>query len=160
MKTNTTLITIGVALALIGNAEGETELKGSPSELASYLAGLPQIVSIVGESEVKVPADKAEVSIKVTTDSKSLVEALRLNQAARGKLAAFLKENGVGSDQIQGAKFSSTQKYGVFSEKAKSHRVDNFLKILVRDENRSSFTTRSTSVACWHTLRGAVPLLA
>jgi uncharacterized protein YggE len=147
MKINTTLIAIGAALVLAGNAEADTELKGNPTELASYLAALPQIVSIVGESEVKVPADKAEVTLKVSTDSKSLVEALRLNQEARGKLAAFLKENGVGSDQIQGAKFSSTQKYGVFSEKAKSHRVDNFLKIQVRDEKQ--FQAVGSAVDKW-----------
>ena len=146
MKTSKTFVAVA-ALASALNANAETELKGNPVELVSYLSGLPQIVSIVGESEVKVPADKAEVTLKVTTDSKSLVEALRLNQEARGKLAAFLKENGLGSNQIQGAKFSSTQKYGVFSEKAKSHRVDNFLKILVRDEKE--FQAVGTAVDKW-----------
>ena len=134
MKTKTTLAIFIVALVSSLHVHGETELKGNPTELVSYLSGLPQIVSLVGESDVKVPADKAEVALKVSTDSKSLVEALRLNQEVRGKLGAFLKENGLGSNQIHGAKFSSTQKYGMFGEKAKSHRVDNFLKVLVRDE--------------------------
>jgi uncharacterized protein YggE len=145
MKTLSALIAL--ALGLVLPAPAETELKGNPRELASYLAQLPQMVSITGESEVKVPADKAEVTIKVTTDSKSLSEALRLNQEARGRVAAFLLGNGFSTNQIQGAKFSSTQKSGWFSDKAKNHRIDNFLKIVVRDEKE--FQTVGNAVDKW-----------
>lgn len=34
----------------------EPELKGSPAELTAYLTGIPQLVSVTGESELKVPA--------------------------------------------------------------------------------------------------------
>ena len=112
----------------------ETELKGNPNELKAYLAGLPSTVNISGEGEVKVVADRARVTLKVRTENKSLVDSLRMNQEMRGKVASLLKENGIGADQIQAARFSSTQKFGVFSEKAKSYVVDNFLKIVVRDE--------------------------
>lgn len=125
----------------------EPELKGTPAELTSYLSGLPKLVSIVGESEVKVSADRAVVTLKISTESKSLQESLRLNQEARGRVAAFLKENGFGTNQIQAARFSSTQKYGLFAEKAKSHRVDNFLKITVRDEKE--FQTVANAVDRW-----------
>ncbi len=145
MKSTTSLIALALVLAV--SAPAETELKGNPKELASYLAQLPQMVSITGESEVKVPADKAEVTIKVTTESKSLSEALRLNQEARGRVAAFLLGNGFSTNQIQGAKFSSTQKSGWFSEKAKNHRIDNFLKIVVRDEKE--FQTVGNAVDKW-----------
>ncbi len=112
----------------------ETELKGNPNELKAYLAGMPSLVNIEGESEVKVVADRARATLKVRTESKSLVDSLRLNQEMRAKVAALLKESGINADQIQAARFSSTQKYGVFSEKAKSYVVDNFLKISVHDE--------------------------
>jgi uncharacterized protein YggE len=125
----------------------ETELKGTPENLTSYLSGLPKLVSIVGESEVKVPADRAVVTLKISTESKSLQESLRLNQEARGRMAAFLKENGFGTNQIQAARFSSTQKYGIFAEKAKSHRVDNFLKVTVRDEK--DFQAVANAVDRW-----------
>ncbi len=52
-----------------------------------------------------------------------------------------------GTNQIQAARFSSTQKYGFFAEKAKSHRVDNFLKITVRDEKE--FQAVASSVDRW-----------
>ncbi|MBK8001886.1 MAG: SIMPL domain-containing protein [Verrucomicrobia bacterium] len=112
----------------------ETELKGNPNELKAYLAGLPSTVSISGESDVKVVADRAKVTLKVRTENKSLVDSLRMNQEMRGKVASLLKEGGISADQIQAARFSSTQKFGVFSEKAKSYVVDNFLKVTVRDE--------------------------
>jgi len=138
-----------LALPLMAAAAvaAETELKGTPENLTAYLSGLPKLVSIVGESEVKVPADRAVVTLKISTESKSLQESLRLNHEARGRVASFLKENGFGTNQIQAARFSSTQKYGIFAEKAKSHRVDNFLKITVRDEKE--FQTVANAVDRW-----------
>ena len=112
----------------------DPEIKGTSGELTAYLSGIPKLVSISGEREVKAVADRAKVTLKVSTESKSLVESLRLNQEARGRVVSFLKENGIGPDQVQAARFSSTQKHGIFSEKAKSHRIENFLKITVRDE--------------------------
>jgi uncharacterized protein YggE len=112
----------------------EPELRGSPTDLTGYLAGLPRMVSVTGESEVKLPADRAMATLKISTENKSLQEALRLNQELRGKLIAALKELGLAADQIQAARFASTQKHGVFTEKAKSYRLDSFLKVTVRDE--------------------------
>ena len=138
-----------LALLLLSTIKvaAEPELKGSPAELTSYLSGLPKLVSITGESEVKVPADRAVVTLKISTESKALQESLRLNQEARGRVVAFLKESGFGTNQIQAARFSSTQKYGIFAEKAKSHRVDNFLKVTVRDEKE--FQTVASAVDRW-----------
>jgi uncharacterized protein YggE len=143
MKSILILFALSASTAL----SADPELKGTPAELASYLSGLPKLVSIIGESEVKVPADRAMVTLKITTESKSLQESLRLNQEARGRVAAFLKEHGFGTNQIHAARFSSTQKYGIFAEKAKSHRVDNFLKVTVRDEKE--FQTVANAVDRW-----------
>ena len=116
------------------SVSAEPELKGSAAELTAYLAGLPKMVSVTGESEVKLPADRAVITLKISTESKSLQEALRLNQEMRGKIVGALKENGLAADQIQAARFSSSQKHGVFTEKAKNYRLDNFLKVTARDE--------------------------
>jgi len=129
------------------NVRADAELKGSPGELEKYLSGLPSTVSLVGESEVKVPADKAEVTVKISTENKFLNEALRLNEDVRSRVAGFLQEKGLPANQIVGAKFSSTQKYGIFSEKAKSHRVDNFLRIVVKDEKE--FQSVAAAVDRW-----------
>ncbi len=110
------------------------ELKGSPEELSQHLAALPQIVTLLGEGEAKAPADKADVTLKVTTEDKSLTTALRQNLDLRSRLAAALKEAGLGADQVQAARFAASQKHGLFTEKAKSHRIDHFVKVTVRDE--------------------------
>jgi len=72
-------IFISLGLFLVPRLNAEPELKGSPTELALYLAGLPKTVAVTGESEVKVQADRAVVSLKVTTENRSLQDALRLN---------------------------------------------------------------------------------
>lgn len=140
-------ILIAFVLIAATTLSAEPELKGTPAELTSYLSGLSKLVSITGESEIKVPADRAAVTLKISTESKSLQESLRLNQEARGRVVAFLKESGFGTNQVQAARFSSTQKYGIFTEKAKSHRVDNFLKVTVRDEKE--FQAVASAVDRW-----------
>ena|SRR2546430_5048326 len=102
---------ISLGLLLIQRLSAEPELKGSPAELATYLASLPKTVSVTGESEVKVQADRAVINLKVTTENKSLQEALRVNQEIRNKMLNSLKERDISADRIQASKFSSTPKY-------------------------------------------------
>jgi uncharacterized protein YggE len=112
----------------------EPEIKGTPAELAQHLIAIPRTVSLVGEAEIKVPADRAITSIRVVTESKSLQEASRLNQELRAKMLGALAEKGIPADRVQASKFSSTPKYGVFGEKPKSYRVENVVKITTHDE--------------------------
>src|SRR5207253_5645799 len=67
-------------------------------------------------------------------DALPICDALQANEELRRKLANFLKERGIDGDRIQASRFSSTQKHGVFSEKVKSHRVDNVIKVTVQSE--------------------------
>lgn len=119
---------------LVNQIQAEPELKGSVSELTQYLSGVPKLVSIVGEGEIKVPADEAVVTLKVTSENRSLQTALKMNHELRTKLANDLKEQGIPADRIQAAKFASTPKFGWISEKAKSYRIENLVKVTVRDE--------------------------
>jgi len=129
-------IALTLAALLIGGLalQAEPELKGTAVELTQYLNGMPRTVGLVGDGEVKVPADRASISVKVVTENKSLQEASRVNQELRAKLARVLAERGIPAGRIQASKFSSTPKYGMFGEKAKSYRVVNTVKITAQDE--------------------------
>jgi len=122
------------SLFLATAAMAETELKGSASELANYLATVPKLVTVVGEAEVKIQADRAIINLGVTTENKSLQEALRLNQDVRNRIVKRLKDADIGPDRLQASKFSSTPKHSIFSDKARSYRVENTLKVTVLDE--------------------------
>ena len=128
------LLNLSLCILACSGVAAEPELKGTATELAQYLNSLPKSVTIVGEAEVKVPADKAIVSLKVTTESKALEGALRSNQEVRGKLLGQLKKQGIAPERVQASRFSSTPRFGWFGEKAKSYRVDNLVKITVQDE--------------------------
>jgi uncharacterized protein YggE len=91
-------------------------------------------VVVTAEAEVKVPADEAIVSLRVVTESRSLQEALKANSEVRARLTAQLGRQGIAPDRIQSSKFSSTPKFGLFGEKAKSYRVENLVKVKARDE--------------------------
>ena len=100
-----------------------------------------------GEAEVRVPAEKAIVSLKVSTENKALHEALRSNQEVRTKLGGFLQKQGIPPERVQASRFSSTPKFGMFSEKAKSYRVDNVVKVAVQDEKELQIA--ATAVDSW-----------
>lgn len=112
----------------------EPELKGSPAELALVIAAIPKAVQVGGESEIRIPASRAVVNLVVVTESKSLQEALRLNAEARSKATTELKQAGIPLEKIQASRFSSTPKFGMWSDKAKSYRVENTLRISIQDE--------------------------
>lgn len=120
----------------------EPEIKGTPTELAAYLSSLPGTVQIVGEGEIKTPADRAIVSLRIESENKSLAEAIKMNQAVRAKLATFLKEQGIGVERIQPAPFSSTQKQAIFSDKVKSHKVSTLLKVTTHNEQEFQSAAR------------------
>lgn len=128
------ILAAAVLVLAITHIHAEPEIKGTPTELAQYLPGVPGIASLTGESELKVPADRAVISLNVVTENKSLQEATRLNQELRAKMLRLLGERGVPADRVQPSKFSSTPKYGLFGEKAKSYRVENVMKIKADDE--------------------------
>ncbi|MFN7139688.1 MAG: SIMPL domain-containing protein [Limisphaerales bacterium] len=120
----------------------EPEIKGTPTDLAKYLANVPKTVQVTGESEVKVQADRAIITLKVITEDRSLENALRSNQSLRSRLTSQLVQAGVGQDAITGNKFSSTPKYGIFSDRARTYRVDNSVRITVQDEKQFQAVAR------------------
>ena len=128
------LLITAFCLFIAQHVLAEPEIKGNQAELAQYLSGIPKTVMVLGEAEVRVPADKAVVSLKVCTENKSLHEALRANQEVRAKVGVFLQKQGIPPERVQAARFSSTPKFGMFGEKAKSYRVENVVKISVKDE--------------------------
>jgi len=136
-----TLTILSALLALQLTASAEPEIKGTATELAQYLNGVPKTVMVTGEAEVRVPAHRAVLSLRVTTENRSLQEAFRLNQQVRGKIAEALKNQGIPQDRIQPSKFSSTPKFGIFSEKAKSYKVENIVRVSVQDEKEFQAAT-------------------
>jgi hypothetical protein len=136
-----TSIVAGMILLTGFTTFAEPEIKGTASELAQYLNAVPKTVTITGEAEIRVPARRAVLSLRVITENKSLQEALRANLEIRGKLTDYLKGLGMPGERIQASKFSSTPKFGMWGEKAKSYRVENVMRISVQDEKEFQAAT-------------------
>jgi uncharacterized protein YggE len=135
MKNSKSAWLILFSLCLVATpGSAEPELKGTSADLAQLLTNVPRTVEVTGEAEVKIEADRAVLTVKVSTSARDLGAALRSNQQARGKFTELLAGKGIASGQVKASKFSSTEKYAVFSDKVKSHRVDNLLKVTVRNE--------------------------
>jgi uncharacterized protein YggE len=120
----------------------EPELRGTVTEVRQHLEAGDRMVVVSGEGEVKSPADRAIVTLRLISVSKSLQEALKANQTLRTKLVNTLKERGIPADRIDAGKFSSTPRHGVFSDKVKSYRVENQVKVAVLEEKELQETAR------------------
>jgi uncharacterized protein YggE len=129
-----TALLLGLSIIIPTLLRAEPELKGSPTDLAQIINAIPKTVQITGESEVRVPAARAVVNLAVITENKSLQEALRLNGDVRSRINADLQQQGIPAERIQTSRFSSTPKFGLWGDKAKSYRVENTMRISVQDE--------------------------
>jgi uncharacterized protein len=131
----------------------EPELRGTPADLRQHLEGLPRSVFITGESTVEVQADRATVNLSVVTENKLLGEALKKNEQLRRDLTRALIEQGVPPDRIKSSRFSSTPEYGkwVSSERPKSYRVENEVKVTV--ESEAHFQAVAALVDQWPEIR-------
>jgi uncharacterized protein YggE len=127
-------ISLLLLLTLAHSVRSEPELKGSAAELAAYLAALPGRVSLTGEAEVKVPADRALLTLRVVTEHRSLQDASRANQEIRARILRTLAEQGLPNERVKPSRFSSTPRYGMFRDKARSYRVENTVRITALDE--------------------------
>jgi uncharacterized protein len=142
-----TLFIIGTAFLVCLTAFAEPEIKGTIPDLAHFINDVPKSVVVTGEAEIRVPAHRAVLSLRVVTENKSLQEAMRANLEIRNKLSDYLKSMGIPTDRIQASKFSSTPKFGIFGEKAKSYRLENVMRISVQDEKE--FQATSSAVDKW-----------
>lgn len=128
-----------VVLALVISSSvvlAEPELKGSPIELANYLTEIPKTVTIPGEAEIKIQADRAQVNLKVVTEDSSLQKAIVENRQVRTKIETQLKEKGVAPENIRSSQFSSTPEYGWFGDKAKTYTVENMVIVTINSEEQ------------------------
>jgi uncharacterized protein YggE len=141
------LAVLGLVFLIGYRASAEPEIKGTATELAQFINGVPKTVAVAGEAEVRVPAHRAVLSLKVVTENKSLQEALRMNLELRGKVADYLKSQGIPAERFQASKFSSTPQFGIFGEKAKSYRVENVMRVSVQDEKE--FQNAAGAVDKW-----------
>lgn len=126
--------TLFLVLSLSLSVFSEIELNGTPHELANYLSEIPETVSITGTAEKKLPADRAVIHLKISTENRSMNEALTANQDLREKISAGLTAAGFSPERIQAAQFSSTPESGFFTDKVRRYRVENTMKVTALNE--------------------------
>ena len=115
-------------------AVAEPELKGSASELTTYLLDDRKVMVINGNAEEKADADSARVTLVVKTKKDSLQVALNNNKKIRLKIKQTLTSKGLADTNIKFTKFASTPGYGWFGDKPSSYEISNEIKILIKTE--------------------------
>ncbi len=126
-----------IALVLFSaTAAAAPELRGSPQELEQYLQSETRTVSIRQTATENAYTDRARVSLTVTTEHKSLAEAIRLNRSLRLRTIQEFSAAGISSDDIRASKFSTSPQYGWFGKAPSSFEVINTIVVVVESEEQ------------------------
>ncbi len=124
---------LSLLLATGSPAWAEPEITGKPSELSAFL-DKSKPVELFGEAEIKVPVDRAIVTLKVSSENRSLADAIGANRALRAKLVEALAARRIPADRVTASKFSSTPTPRWIGDKVKSYKVENLVQVSVKDE--------------------------
>ena len=127
------ILLISVFCVFGGSVSAGPELKGSPEELAEYLANAKKTITLYGSSEIEVKADRAIVKIRVTTEDASLEKALKKNQTTESSIIKSLQKSGISGDRIMTSTFSSLPEWGVLGKKG--YEIENVIKIKVEGKS-------------------------
>jgi uncharacterized protein YggE len=120
---------------VVHQAAAELELKGSPTELRRHLGSIPGQVHIVGVAEIKVEANQAVLTLKVSTRDRLLKKAMERNRQVRDDIVQMLTQKGLSKDRVRVSRFSSTPAHGLFSKEAKAYDIESTVEVAARHEN-------------------------
>jgi hypothetical protein len=112
----------------------QAQLSGTPDELREFLHPRPNTVNINGEAELTAYKDVAKISLMVTSDERSLSQAMEVNQALRLELIQEFVAAGIPTDAINNSKFSSSPQFGLFGRNPNSFEVSARMEVEVNSE--------------------------
>lgn len=136
MITNTArmIATLVTALAMLGTAQAQPQLSGTPDELRGFLFPRPHTVNISGEGELTAYKDLAKVSLLVTTEARDLSQSMTLNQELRTALIQDFINANIPASDINNSKFSSSPQFGFLGRNPSSYEVTARLEVEVGTE--------------------------
>jgi len=112
----------------------QAQLSGTPDELREFLHPRPNTVNINGEAELTAYKDVAKISLMVTSDERTLSQAMEVNQALRLELIQEFVAAGIPTDAINNSKFSSSPQFGLFGRNPNSFEVSARMEVEVNSE--------------------------
>ena len=128
-------VAAAASLAGVSNSSlAQAVLSGTPGELREFLYPGPNTVNINGEGELTANKDTAKVSLMVSSDERSLSQAMEVNQALRLELLQEFVASGITQEDINNSKFSSSPQFGLFGRNPNSFEVSARMEIQVTNE--------------------------
>lgn len=136
MDIRAVVIAILVSVLVVPFGLAEPELKGAPEELAAYLADVPQLVTLTGQAELQVKADRVIFTMSISSEDQSLEKALKANGILRAKITKALQTKGLAADKISSLKLPAIPLYRpAAGDQGRRFKVADIIRVSVETEN-------------------------
>jgi len=131
---NLSIFRLPFLLFLPFSALAQPELSGTPDELRRFLYPNPSTVNITGSADISAYKDIAKVSLLVTTEERSLQQAMETNADLRQRMFDSFIAAGIAEQDINNSKFSTSPQFGIFGRNPSSFEVSARLEVSVSGE--------------------------
>ena len=131
---NKLMISLTTALLAVSPSIAEPEITGTPTELRQHLTPVRGQVTILGQAERTVEADRAVVELSVVTSEHEFKKALENNNTVRTKIVSTLADGGLSTNRIHTSRFASTPVHSSWTGKVKEYNIKSTVRIYAETE--------------------------
>jgi len=126
---------LAISAALTSSAFAAPMLTGTPCDLKELFDNKYDTISLRAHTQRSVEADEAKVTIRVTAKAKRLKEALTNNGILQQKITARLAAEGISTNAIKTANFSSYPSRFTWGDKPKEYTVSGSMVITAKNSS-------------------------
>jgi len=124
---------LAISAALTSSALADPMLTGTPCDLKKLFDNEYDTITLRAHTQRSVEADEAKVTISVTAKAKKLKDALTKNGIMQQKITARLVAEGISTNAIKTANFSSYPSRFTWGDKPKEYTVSGSMVITAKD---------------------------
>ena len=121
--------------ALLPLGAAEPELTGTPSQLKEYLSDIPQVITLNGQVDLPVDADRVIFTLSIATEGETLDGALKALRGKKDDVVKGLKAKGVAPEKILTLNLPVVPLYRVATaDKSERFKAATYVRVCVDND--------------------------
>jgi uncharacterized protein YggE len=123
------------AIALLPLGAAEPELTGTPTQLKDYLSDVAQVITLTGQEDLQVNADRVIFTLSIATEAETLDGALKALREKKDSVVKGLKAKGVAPEKILTMNLPVVPLYRVATaDKSERFKAATYVRVCVDND--------------------------